>query len=215
MLGLVGERFGARDSVFGGRVEPDGAWGLDLDRLLFAVRKSMCANRPVILLGTAFNFVNLLDHFATQNIRYRLATGSRVMETGGYKGRSRELPKTELHGLIQKHLGIAPDHIVCEYGMCELGSQAYDCQAGLGKGPRIFRFPPWVRVRLVSPETGREALPGQPGFICVYDLANAGSVLAVQTGDLGIERDGGFELLGRAPAVEPRGCSLMSVATHA
>jgi hypothetical protein len=67
-----------------------------------------------------------------------------------------------------------------------------------------------VRVRVISPETGREARPGEPGFICVYDLSNVGTVLAVQTGDLGIERDGGFELLGRAPAAEPRGCSLMS-----
>ena len=97
MFETVRRKFGSRDSVFTGKVDDQKAWALDIDQTLFALRKSMCANRPLAILGTAFSFVHLLDHFAANNIRYRLAEGSRVLETGGYKGRSRSLPKSELH----------------------------------------------------------------------------------------------------------------------
>src|SRR5205814_4032901 len=107
-------------------------------------------------------------------IGFHLPAGSRVMETGGYKGRSRELPRAKLHGLIARHLGISASWIVCEYGMSELSSQAYDGVAAAhasirqplgGSMPeplksltiqRIFRFPPWARVSIASPETGDE-----------------------------------------------------------
>ena len=202
----------SRDSVFTGRVGTDGAWQLDLDATLFAIRKSMCANRPVTLLGTAFSFVHLLDHFAANNMRYRLAEGSRVLETGGYKGRSREMPKGDLHALITKHLGIPADRIVCEYGMSELGSQAYvrtACSDEPKDASPALHFPPWTRLRLIDPETATEARAGQPGIIRIFDLANVYSVAAIQTGDLGIARGDGFELVGRAAMAEARGCSLM------
>src|SRR5206468_11450043 len=137
---------------------------------------------------------------------------SRAMETGGYKGRSRHLPRAELHSLITQRLGIPASHIVCEYGMSELSSQAYDSEVrnaerGVRKEARVFRFPPWARVRIVSPETGREIAEGERGLIQVSDLANVSSVLAIQTEDLGVRRGAGFELLGRAALAEPRGCS--------
>ena len=216
MLEAVVREFGASDSLFAGGLDAEGTWTLDLDRLLFAVRKSMCANRPLVLLGTAFNFVHLLDHFAAHNIRYRLAAGSRVMETGGYKGRSRELPKRALHALITKHLGIPPERIVTEYGMSELSSQAYEAgsaERGARSGEesvRTFRFPPWARALVISPETGREVAEGGTGLLRIIDLANAWSVLAVQTADLAVRRGDGFEPLGRAAAAEARGCSLMA-----
>jgi hypothetical protein len=75
---------------------------------------------------------------------------------------------------------------------------------------RIFRFPPWARAQIVSPETGREALDGETGLIRVFDLANVFSVMAIQTEDLGMRRGAGFELIGRAELAEPRGCSLMT-----
>lgn len=209
MLEVVAREFGASDSLFAGRLDAEGTWALDLDRVLFAIRKSMCANRPLVLLGTAFNFVHLLDHFAANNIRYRLAEGTRVMETGGYKGRSRELPKRELHALITKHLGIPAERIVTEYGMSELSSQAYET-GNAERGARSFHFPPWARALVISPETGREVSDGGTGLLRIIDLANAWSVLAVQTADLAIRRGDGFELLGRAAAAEARGCSLMT-----
>ena len=99
--------------------------------------------------------------------------------------------------------------------MSELSSQAYDTRwtdvAGAA-GRRVFRFPPWARARVLSPETGEEVAPGQVGRIHVLDLANVFSVAAVQTEDLGRRLDDGFELLGRAGAAEARGCSLQSAA---
>lgn len=235
MFDAIRREFGSRDSLFSGRLNSSGDWVLDMEATLFAIRKSMCANRPLALLGTAFNFVHLLDHFAANNMRYQLARGSRVLETGGYKGQSREVPKSELHAWTTKHLGIAAEHIVTEYGMSELSSQAYDCVVGEQAVPRsgskidqhsglssplplppliptrIFHFPPWVRAQVISPETGTEVDEGESGLLRIFDLANVYSVVAIQTEDLAVRRGTGFELIGRAARVEPRGCSLMSL----
>jgi len=175
------------------------------------------SGRPVALLGTAFNFVHLLDELAESNLHFQLPAGSRVMETGGYKGRSRSLDKSELHSLITKQLGVPAERIVCEYGMSELSSQAYEGEVQSPKSKvqsrvgavRAFRFPPWARVQVISPETGREVEDGESGLIRVFDLANVRSVMAIQTEDLGVRRGAGFELLSRARQAEPRGCSLM------
>jgi hypothetical protein len=222
MFDAVMREFGSRDSLFAGVVDGSGGWTLEMDRVLFAIRKSMCANRPLVLLGTAFNFVHLLDHFAANNMRYRLARGSRVLETGGYKGQSREVPKSELHTLITKHLGIPATHIVTEYGMSELTSQAYDRVVETHTDSTLrpphaalFHFPPWARAQVISPETGEQVAEGETGLLRIFDLANVRSVLAIQTEDLAVRRGEGFELLGRASAAQPRGCSLMSLNTAA
>ena len=208
---------GSRGSIFTGKIDGTGAWTLDIDATLDALGKSMETELPVALLGTAFSFVHLLDHLSARPLRFALPLGSRVMETGGYKGRSRTLPRAELHALITRYLGIPHSHIVCEYGMSELSSQAYDRVAGR-HAPRfnaptpqpLFHFPPWARARVVSPETGGEVAQGETGLIQVCDLANVRSVLVIQTEDLAVRRGDGFELIGRAELAEPRGCSLMN-----
>ncbi len=204
--------FGSPASLFTGQVLADGTWNLDLNKTLATLREAIAANRPILLLGTAFTFVHLLDHLCAANLRLELPPGSRVLETGGYKGRSRTLPQGELHELITEQLGIPAPQIVCEYGMSELSSQAYDCIAGAApNGVRQFYFPPWVRAQIISPETSREVSADEIGLIRIFDLANVYSVMAIQTEDLGIRRGGGFELLGRAALSEPRGCSLQSL----
>ncbi|MBI3852637.1 MAG: hypothetical protein HY298_20460 [Verrucomicrobia bacterium] len=214
MFETVRREFGTRDSIFTGQVAGDGAWSVNSEKTMAALRES--PKQPLVFLGTAFGFVHLLDHLGEKQIP--LPRGSRVLETGGYKGRSRELLKAELHALITERLGIPPTHIVCEYGMSELSSQAYDRIAGgdanskpstLNPQP-CFRFPPWARAQIISPETGHEVGEGETGLIRVFDLANVWSVMAVQTEDLGVRRGDGFELIGRAKAAEPRGCSLMA-----
>jgi hypothetical protein len=205
----------APESVYAGLITGDGDWTLDFEAACNALANDTA---PLIILGTAFSFVHLLERLANQGMRLRLPSGSRALETGGYKGRSRALPKAELHELITLHLGIPSDQIVCEYGMSELSSQAYDRMVGHnGKTSadvefktQSFRFPPWARVQLVSPETGREPDKGQAGMIRIFDLANVYSVMAIQTEDLGIRREDSFELLGRVAFAEPRGCSLMT-----
>ena len=159
----------------------------------------------ILLLGTAIAFVRLLDAIKS----LPLPPGSRVMETGGYKGHTREVPREELHAQISAKLGVARPAIVSEYGMCELSSQFYTRPTLHAPRSTVFTGPPWTRVMVVDPETGREAHEGGRGLIRIFDLANRGSVLAIQTEDVGVRRGDGFELLGRAPQAEARGCSLM------
>ncbi len=189
---------------FVGGLDSLGAWRLDFDLALAALRSAQSLQRPIALLGTAFLFVELLDALQGADAPLTLPQGSWIIETGGYKGRTREIPKEEFHRQITAALGIPRTSIFGEYGMGELSSQAYDRADG------VFHFPPWARVQVISPATGQEAPDGEPGLIRVTDLANIGSVIKVQTEDFGVAAAGGFRLLGRAPASEARGCSLLS-----
>jgi hypothetical protein len=214
MMVTVMNHCGTREGLFTGAVDASKTWVLDIQKTVKAFETAVERGQAVVVLGTAFSFVHLVDHLRARHVQFALPTGSRVMETGGYKGRSRTMPKTELHRLITRWLGVAPVNIVCEYGMCELSSQAYDCRCGAVSGgtggARVFHFPPWARAHLISPEDGREVGEGETGLIRVCDTANIGSSIMVQTEDLGIKRGCGFELVGRAAESEPRGCSLMS-----
>lgn len=230
MFEVIRRKLGADEKVFVGRVGADGAWTLDFAAAFTALdgshrREEVEAargvnppphvggyERPWLIMGTAFSFVHLLDEMVARNLRCQLSAGSRVMETGGYKGRSREMSKADLHALIAERLGVAASNIICEYGMSELSSQGYLGSGGLGLGTGgggVLRFPPWARVRVISPETGREVGEGETGLLRVFDLANVFSVMAIQTEDLAVRRGDGFELIGRAKQAEPRGCSLM------
>jgi acyl-CoA synthetase (AMP-forming)/AMP-acid ligase II len=163
---------------------------------------------PVAVVGTAFAFVHLLDALAERGSRLALPEASRVLETGGFKGRSRSVEREELHAAIADSLGVARSQIVNQYGMCELGSQFYESTLRDRAPTRTKRVPPWVRTRVVDPETLDELPPGAEGLLIHYDLANTGSVLAVQTSDRGRSIEGGFEVLGRLPGAESRGCSI-------
>lgn len=170
---------------------------------------------PVILFGTAFAWVIFFDAVTE---RFALPPGSRVLETGGFKGRSREVPRETLYALFTERLGVPPTHCLAEYGMAELCSQFYDTllvDPTAETGTRRKAGPPWIRTRVLDPRTGQDALPGEPGLLCHYDLANLNSVLAVGTEDMGRAVAGGFELLGRAPRAELRGCSLTAEEWHA
>ncbi len=214
MLETVRSAFAFASGGFLGSVGPGGKWRLDLPRAAEALKSSVSQGKPVLLLGTAFLFVHLLDYLADHREILRLPPGSRLMETGGYKGYSRVLERGQLHDLLCARLGIARSCILSEYGMSELSSQAYDRIAGAASARAanggVFRFPPWARVQVISPETGREAAEGEIGLVRVYDLANVYSLMAVQTEDLAVRRGAGIELAGRAPQAELRGCSLMA-----
>jgi len=215
MFETVSRQWSGDAASFVGAVDGSGAWVLNFDAATTALAERCKAGRPCLVLGTAFSFVHLLDHLDGRGVSFQLPAGSRVMETGGYKGRSRALPRSELHSRLCERLGVTTNQIVCEYGMCELSSQAYDAVSDTTAGEttsdaRIFQFPPWARALVISPETGREVAEGETGLIRVYDLANRYSVMAVQTEDLGIRRGSGFELIGRAQEAAARGCSLMA-----
>ena len=215
MFDVVRREYALPASVFFGQLAGDGSWTLDFVATYNQLKAAINSRQPVIMLGTAFSFVHLLDYLASKDLVFNLPEGSLVMETGGYKNRSRVLQKAQLHALITERLGVPRKNILCEYGMSELSSQAYDAEMNnstlkIQNSERPFRFPPWARVQIISPETGREVAEGETGLIRVLDLANVFSVAAIQTEDLGVRLCDGFELVGRAQLAEPRGCSLMS-----
>ena len=222
MMETVRRRLGAPPSAFVGAAALDG--GRTLGRAVQSkIQNPKC---KILLLGTAFAFVRLLD--AVRSLP--LPPGSRVMETGGYKGRTREIPRDDLHALLLAKLGIPRNAIISEYGMCELSSQFYEGaisptpvfhpRHGGGRATRvaasrsdaptfIFTGSPWTRVHVIDPETGCEVREGKRGLIRIFDLANRASVIAIQTEDVGVRHGDGFALIGRAPQAEARGCSLM------
>lgn len=219
MLGAVISRFGSGKAVFAGRPASDNAWLLDVDSACAMLDEAEVENAPVCILTTAFHCLELTSSLVERGKRIRLPLGSRLMETGGYKGRSREVSKQELYDMVRDRLGITPEYCVSEYGMTELSSQAYDWVAGKTsrsssglshETARCFRFPPWARIQVISPETSRPVYQGETGLLRICDLANVYSVMAVQTDDLVVLRNHGFEFLGRKTGSEPRGCSLMA-----
>ncbi len=165
-----------------------------------------------MILSTAFSMKIFLDELAARHRRLSLASGSRLMETGGFKGRVREISKKDLYDQVSARLGIEPEYCVSEYGMTELSSQFYDTTLADRVSSRRRRpvkaAPAWMRTVVIDPLSGKEAKAGKKGLLRHYDLANRGSVMAVQTEDLGIAREEGFDLLGRAPGSEIRGCSM-------
>jgi hypothetical protein len=184
-----------------------GPGGLDRDAAFEALARAEAEGRPALVLATAFALVHLLDALAAAGLRFRLPAGSRIMDTGGFKGRSRELRRGELLSAYESLLGVPRNRVVNEYGMTELGSQFYDASLR-GGDPDVKMAPHWVQVLVIDPATGRPAPPGEVGLLRFIDLANLDSVAVVETEDLGRLRGDGFELLGRAALAEPRGCSL-------
>lgn len=212
MVGVVDEELAAPGGGF--FVRPD--TGIAEDELEETLDRLESEGRPVLLAATAFALVHWMDALDRRGRRFRLPAGSRMMETGGYKGRSRELGRAELYAAVEERLGLPAPAVVNEYGMTELLSQFYepvlreDGGGGATGDPatRRLRAPPWVRTRILDPTTLEPVEPGEPGLLCHVDLANAGSVAAVLTEDVGVRRGDGFRVLGRAEDAEPRGCSL-------
>jgi hypothetical protein len=203
MVDDLGQHFGAAGSrAFAG------ADRIDFDGLDAAVADAAAEQRPVLLLGTSAAFIHWLDRLAADGVRHRLPDGSRLMDTGGYKGRSRQVDPAELREEYRLRLGLAPDHCINEYGMTEMLSQYYDRTLRDGGVPAGMGGPPWVRSVAVDPETLEPLPPGRRGLLRHLDLANLGSVAAIQTEDVGRVDEGGLILEGRVAGAQPRGCSI-------
>ncbi len=181
---------------------------LDLEAAREALEAAQDIDGPLLLCGTAFAFVHLCEALERERASIALPISTRVMETGGFKGRAREQSREELYAEIEEKIGVPPERVVNQYGMTELGSQFYDGVLTKQGDLRCKLGPPWARVRVVDPRSGAPARAGEAGAIQVFDLANTGSVLAIQTADLGRSVGLGFEVLGREAGAEARGCSI-------
>jgi ribosome modulation factor len=197
MFAVLCQTLGAPGSAFvaGGDVPAAGA-------LLAVLSRAESDGEPVFLLGPAFAHVHALDALRARGARFRLPRASRLLQTGGFKGRSREIPPGELLEAYEAWLGVPRERVVNEYGMAELASQFYAGWEGTYAGP------PWVRWRVLDPLTLAPAPDGVPGALAIWDLANRSSCFALRTEDLAVARAEAFEILGRLPTSEARGCSL-------
>jgi hypothetical protein len=194
MLALFVARFGTDEDVF--YLDGD---VLDVAALDERIARALAAETPVLVCGTSFAFVHLLD--GNDGITFRLPKGSRLMQTGGFKGRSREVDGPTLTAELARFFAIEPKDVRSEYGMTELSSQFYATDG-------IYREPPWARVVPVDPETLAPVPAGEIGIARIEDLANVDSAFAIVTQDRVRRMQDGFELLGRTPGATPRGCSI-------
>ncbi len=209
MMETVRVRFATPESAYHGK-----GVTVNLDSLSDSLNEASERQHPVFLLGTAFGFVNALEEMAQRGLRFNLPFGSRIMETGGFKGRVREINRTDFYPVLSDAFGIPAFNIVNEYGMTELSSQFYDRSLRDQDSSDWKVGPAWCRVMCVDPETGDEKPYGDPGLIRIIDLANVGSVIALQTEDVGIAAaDGSFRVIGRIQESSPRGCSLAMEST--
>jgi len=214
MVGAARDAFGAG----GGGWFADPRGGLELPGLAAALAEHQRSERPVLLAGTAFAFGHWLEAAEREGWSFRLPAGSRLLETGGFKGRSRVVPRVTLYRELEGRLGIGSERMVNEYGMTELLSQYYEPVLGEGAPPaedlgaslaaRRHLPPPWMRFQVLDPASLEPVPHGQPGLLCHHDMANLHSVAAVLTEDVGVQVGDGLRLVGRFPGAEPRGCSL-------
>lgn len=170
----------------------------DYEKLLVQIAKARQSNRKVLLLGVTFALLDLAEKFRP-NLKDVI-----VMETGGMKGRRKEIIRQELHQMLKEGLNVK--HIHAEYGMTELLSQAYAHRDGL------FQAPPWMRIiirDINDPFYFNQDL--RYGGINVIDLANVHSCAFIETQDLGKYHTSThtFEVLGRFDNTDTRGCNLM------
>jgi hypothetical protein len=200
-LALAVRHFGSKGSAWYVTLQ-----GMDVDGVAAMLRQAECSGEPCAVLGASYSFVHLFDAFAQRGEGFRLPSGSRILDTGGYKGHSRELPLEAFYAGLEATFGVPRERCINMYGMTELSTQLYD--SGNAVVPSVKSGPHWIRSRLVDPLTGREVPPGERGVLVHCDLANFNSVTSILTEDVGVAVEGGFLLLGRAEGAQAKGCSL-------
>ncbi|HOW09507.1 MAG TPA: acyltransferase [Bacteroidales bacterium] len=171
----------------------------DRGKLIYNINKARLTGRKTFLIGVSFALLDLANDLSPD------LAGTIVMETGGMKGRRKEITRDELHGILKEKFNVGAIH--SEYGMTELLSQAYSAANG------VFYCPPWMKILIRDTHDplnvtvkGRQA-----GGINIIDLANIFSCSFIATGDYGrLTENGGFEVSGRFDNTDIRGCNLMA-----
>jgi len=167
--------------------------------LIKNIQDAKLHGRKTLLIGVSFALLDLAEGFAPD------LSGTIVMETGGMKGRRKEITRKELHEILTRKFNVPVIH--SEYGMTELLSQAYS------GGNGIFYSPPWMKILIRDPQDPLAIINeyGKSGGISIIDLANIHSCSFIASGDYGkLNEDGGFEVSGRFDNSDIRGCNLMA-----
>ena len=171
----------------------------NLSELSSTLKELDAKGEKTLLIGVTFALLDLIEKEKFQ------LNNTLIMETGGMKGRRKELVREQLHKILSKGFGVNKIH--SEYGMTELLSQGYSIGGG------VFKCPPWMRVLARDTEDALTTLDTQQtGGINIIDLANYNSCSFVATQDLGkVGEDGTFQVLGRFDHSDIRGCNLLVV----
>lgn len=200
-LGLAIKHFGSSNSAY--YIDQN---GLQFDLLCSVLRQAQSSSEPIALLGATYSYVHLMDELDARALTFKLPQESRLLDTGGFKGQSREIPMSLFYEQLSQKLGVDPSQCINMYGMTELSTQFYD--RGNQSVPSIKRGPHWIKSRLVDPLSGQDVTPGERGILVHTDLANFNSVVSILTEDVGVAMDDGFLLLGRAEGAQAKGCSM-------
>jgi phenylacetate-coenzyme A ligase PaaK-like adenylate-forming protein len=175
-----------------------GFYNNDQQKLIKILEKVKGEGRKAILFGVSFALLDLAEKPAPD------LSGIIVVETGGMKGRRKEITRQELHAILKNRFNVSTIH--SEYGMTELLSQAWSKEEGL------YYCPPWMKVLIRDPQDPLTIIgqAGRTGGINIIDLANINSCSFLSVNDLGkLHEDGGFEVLGRFDNSDIRGCNLL------
>lgn len=171
------------------------------EKLAAALQRLEEAGQKTLLIGVTFALLDFAEKYLMP-LRHTV-----IMETGGMKGRRREMTRPEVHAILQSAFSVKNIH--SEYGMTELLSQAYST------GDGIFQTPAWMRVLVRQEDDPFDIRPQGNGVINVIDLANIYSCSFIATDDIGkVNADGSFEVQGRTDSSDIRGCSLMVADTQ-
>ncbi|MDA1324859.1 MAG: long-chain fatty acid--CoA ligase [Proteobacteria bacterium] len=200
-LAVAVREFGTEDSHY--LVHED---GLDTMRAVLELAHAEQTGEPYALLGASYSFVHLMDALKENDEIGFLPAGSKIMDTGGFKGQSREVAPDDFYKQLSSTFGVPRSQCINMYGMTELSSQFYD--AGNETCPSVKSVPHWIRTRVVNPLTNEELPRGEKGVLAHCDLAHFNVVSTILTEDAGIATEDGFLLLGRADGAEAQGCSM-------
>ncbi len=170
----------------------------EFDKLAAVLRELESREQKTLLIGVSFALLDFAEQYPIP-LKHTI-----IMETGGMKGRRKELIRPELHAVLKAAFSVPVIH--SEYGMTELLSQAYS------KGEGIYQSPPWMKILLRDDEDPLRVITSGSGVVNVIDLANIHSCSFIATDDAGkVYPDGSFEILGRVDESDMRGCSLLVV----
>ena len=184
--------------------------GIDMTGLVDALERAEATGTPYALMGASFSLVHAIDGFEAQNRRFQLPPGSRILDTGGFKGQSRALEPDAFYDALSNVFGVSRNDCIGMYGMTELSTQFYD--NGNAQCPAPKSGPHWIRSRIVNPLTAMPVPKGETGVLLHTDLAHYNIVTSILTEDAAIETDEGFLLLGRVAGAQAVGCSLAAEA---
>ena len=176
----------------------NGFYLYDTDALYNQLQNLEVAGQKTMLFGVTYALLDFAEKYRLQS-KHTI-----VMETGGMKGRRKEMIREEVHEQLKQAFGAVPIH--SEYGMTELFSQAYS------KGDGVFRCPPWMKVLVRDEDAPLSVKKTGRGAINIIDLANVHSCSFIATDDVGeVFEDGSFKVLGRLDNSDIRGCSLLAL----